>query len=66
MSDAELSANLTRAKALCKRIANRIMADTHDLSVIEESRDRLQEEVNRRVQANRHQEAAVTSEAPAD
>lgn len=48
MSDQELGANLSRANALCKRIKNRIMADTHDLSVIEENRDRLQEEVNRR------------------
>ena len=61
MTDQELSANLTRAKALCKRIANRIMADTHDLSVLEESRDRLQEEMNRRVEANQNQEAQLIS-----
>ena len=48
MSDSTLAANLSRANALVERIRNRITADTHDMDIIRESRDRLQEEVNRR------------------
>lgn len=48
MSDAQLAADLSRANGIIKRIKNRIMADSHDVGVLEESRDRLQEEVNRR------------------
>lgn len=49
MTDSQLAATLSRAKGVIKRIQNRIAADSHDVSILQENCNRLQEEVNRRL-----------------